>query len=58
MSSVPKHIDQAFMNRERTEGISFCLNDDGHLEVSRFKGDESIIGGKEIVDSILDEYKD
>ena len=32
--------------------------DDGHMEVSRFFGDESIVGEKELVDKIIEENRD
>ena len=40
---------------ERTEIDVF---DDGHMEVSRFFGDESIVGKKKLVDKIIEENKD
>lgn len=40
---------------ERTEIDVF---DDGHMEVSRFFGDESIIGENELVDKIIEENRD
>jgi hypothetical protein len=40
---------------ERVEVDAF---DDGHMEVSRFSGDESVAGEREIVDVIIREHSE
>lgn len=32
--------------------------DDGHMEVSRFRGSEDIVGGAELVQKLIDENRD
>jgi len=40
------------------ERIEIDVFEDGHMDVSRFKGNEDIIGGEELVEQIIDENKD
>jgi hypothetical protein len=40
---------------ERVEAVVF---DDGHIEVSRFKGDESIEGGMALINHLIAENRD
>ncbi|HYM62947.1 MAG TPA: hypothetical protein VEZ11_18820 [Thermoanaerobaculia bacterium] len=35
------------------ERVEIDVFDDGHMEVSRFKGDESVVGGIEMVNEII-----
>jgi hypothetical protein len=35
------------------ERLEIDVFEDGHLEISRFKGDERVEGGKELLESIL-----
>jgi hypothetical protein len=39
------------------ERIEIDVFDDGHMEVSRFKGSEDILGDSDLVYQILDEHK-
>jgi len=39
------------------ERIEIDVFEDGHMDVSRFKGNEDIIGGEELVEQIIDENK-
>jgi len=39
------------------ERIEIDVFDDGHMEVSRFKGDEDVLGDSDLVYQILDEEK-
>jgi hypothetical protein len=40
------------------ERVEIDVFEDGHLELSRFRGDESIEGGKDLFLKILDEMRD
>jgi hypothetical protein len=40
------------------ERVEVDVFDDGHMEVSRFPGREDVVGGRELVDSIIDDYRD
>ena len=40
------------------ERIEIDVFDDGHMEVSRFKGNESIVGEENLVEEIINEYGD
>jgi len=40
------------------ERVEVDVFDDGHMEVSRFRGDESIVGGEELVRQRIDENRD
>jgi hypothetical protein len=40
------------------ERIEVDVCDDGHMEVSRFLGDEGIEGGRELLERLLRKYKD
>jgi len=40
------------------ERIEIDVFDDGHMEVARFKGHEDIVGGRELVDDLIREYRD
>ena len=35
------------------ERVEVDIFEDGHMEVSRFKGDESIVGGAELVQELI-----
>ena len=35
------------------ERVEVDVFDDGHMEVSRFKGNEDVVGGSEVVDALL-----
>jgi hypothetical protein len=35
------------------ERVEVDVFDDGHMEVSRFKGKEDVVGGSEVVDELL-----
>jgi hypothetical protein len=37
------------------ERIEVDVFDDGHMEVSRFKGNEDIVGGLELIDKLIQE---
>ena len=39
------------------ERVEVDVFDDGHMEVSRFLGDESIVGGEELVRRLIDENR-
>jgi len=39
------------------ERVEVDVFDDGHMEVSRFRGDESIVGGEELVRRLIDENR-
>ncbi|MFA6291003.1 MAG: hypothetical protein WC637_04435 [Victivallales bacterium] len=40
------------------ERIEIDVFDDGHMEVSRFKGNESIVGNSDLVNDIIKKYKE
>ena len=40
------------------ERIEIDVFADGHMEVSRFKGGEDIVGEGDLVNKIIDEYKE
>ena len=35
------------------ERIEVDVFDDGHMEISRFKGDEAVIGGADLIEQII-----
>ena len=38
------------------ERVEVDVFEDGHMEVSRFKGNEDIVGGSEVVDALIEEH--
>ena len=40
------------------ERVEVEVFDDGHMEVSRFKGGEDIVGGSELVYRLIEEHRD
>jgi hypothetical protein len=40
------------------ERVEVDVFDDGHMEVSRFRGEENIVGGEELVRRLIDENRD
>jgi len=40
------------------ERVEIDVFDDGHMEVSRFRGSEDIVGGVELVQKLIDENRD
>jgi len=40
------------------ERVEVDVFDDGHMEVSRFSGSEDILGGRELVDEIIQRNRD
>jgi len=40
------------------ERVEVDVFEDGHMEVSRFPGSESIVGGAELVERLIDENRD
>jgi hypothetical protein len=40
------------------ERIEVDVFDDGHMEVSRFKGNEDIVGGSELVYQLIEQNRD
>ena len=40
------------------ERVEVDVFEDGHMEVSRFTGNEDIVGGEELVDQIIENNKD
>ena len=40
------------------ERVEVDVFEDGHMEVSRFRGSEEIVGGAELVETLIDENRD
>jgi hypothetical protein len=40
------------------ERVEIDVFEDGHMEVSRFQGDEGIIGGEELVMHLIEQNRD
>jgi hypothetical protein len=40
------------------ERVEIDVFEDGHMEVSRFQGDEDIVGGEELVMRLIEENRD
>ena len=40
------------------ERVEVDVFDDGHMEVSRFKGNEDILGGSELVKKLIEENRE
>ena len=40
------------------ERVEIDVFEDGHMEVSRFRGSEDIVGGAELVQKLIDENSD
>jgi hypothetical protein len=40
------------------ERVEVDVFEDGHMEVSRFRGSEDIVGGAELVQKLIDENRD
>ena len=40
------------------ERVEVDVFEDGHMEISRFTGDEAVVGGAELLDVLIDENRD
>jgi hypothetical protein len=40
------------------ERVEVDVFDDGHMEVSRFRGSEAVVGGEELVSQLIEENRD
>jgi hypothetical protein len=40
------------------ERVEIDVFEDGHMEVSRFRGSEDIVGGAELVEQLIEECRD
>jgi hypothetical protein len=58
--TLQRHRDDSIMVSLTLVGerVEIDVFDDGHMEVSCFRGSEEIVGGAELVKKIIDENKD
>jgi hypothetical protein len=58
--TLQRHRDDSIMVSLTLVGerVEIDVFDDGHMEVSSFRGSEEIVGGAELVKKIIDENKD
>jgi hypothetical protein len=40
------------------ERVEIDVFEDGHIEISRFRGSEDIVGGAELVERLIDDNRD